>query len=104
MRIDTVCWTQATTGSNYVVYERLKESSLLRPLWRSEHDVGFGARLAAGEQTPRGLLLALPRTSRDRRMTPRRKRKREREREASCRLSRSRERERETREKRERKK
>ena len=36
----------ATTGSNYFVYERLKEA--LRPIWKSDDDVGFPARLAAG--------------------------------------------------------
>jgi len=36
----------ATTGSNYLVYDHLK--IVFRPLWRSETDVGFGARLAAG--------------------------------------------------------
>ena len=36
----------ATTGSNYVIYDYLK--SMLKPCWRSETDVGFGARLAAG--------------------------------------------------------
>mmetsp|Transcript_16537 Transcript_16537/g.49378 ORF Transcript_16537/g.49378 Transcript_16537/m.49378 type:complete len:326 (-) Transcript_16537:49-1026(-) len=36
----------ATTGSNYLVYERLKEA--LRFLWSSEADVGFAARLACG--------------------------------------------------------
>lgn len=36
----------ATTGSNYVVYEQVKNA--LRPMWRSEVDVGFGVRLASG--------------------------------------------------------
>jgi hypothetical protein len=35
-----------TTGSNYFVYERLKES--LRFCWRAEDDVGFKARLLCG--------------------------------------------------------
>ena len=36
----------ATTGSNYFVYERLKEA--LRFCWRSDDDVGFKARLLCG--------------------------------------------------------
>ncbi|KAJ8599613.1 hypothetical protein CTAYLR_004683 [Chrysophaeum taylorii] len=36
----------ATTGSNYVVYEHVKNA--MRPFWRSEVDVGFGVRVAAG--------------------------------------------------------
>lgn len=36
----------ATTGSNYVVYEKAKTA--LRPFWRDELDVGFGVRLSSG--------------------------------------------------------
>ncbi|KAH8046059.1 hypothetical protein JL722_13898 [Aureococcus anophagefferens] len=41
----------ATTGSNYFVYERLKE--LLRPIWKSDDDVGFrGSRRARSRARP----------------------------------------------------
>jgi len=36
----------ATTGSNYLVYEKIKLA--LKPFWRTERDVGFGTRLLAG--------------------------------------------------------
>lgn len=36
----------ATTGSNYVVYEKVKNA--MRPMWASDRDVGFSVRLASG--------------------------------------------------------